>query len=254
MKKISILISLLIALVSTACQSKALAENTSRVSQKTDPDLIKNATLLIVVENIQKKGVTLGYDIATLVQYQGETYLVTHNHWEEMLQGMNIVELRDAQKKMLCPIYASEFKSLIVYQDAGTMVLRLPDGLPDSLTPADLDPAPQVKPGETVQVAHWSYPNRDQVEITDAIVVEVSTLRDVPVYTLRNLNGQPLHPGDSGGGVWYKGKLVANTWTVLTNVSTTVSVTDTVISTSETLTDLSHAAIFPEGFTDELAH
>ena len=143
MKKIALLLPLLFALVSLACQSAtvmdnvkvmdqkveptkiqnsdvsvqktdiAKIQNSSVAEQKTDLPQIQNTTLLIVVEDIQKSGVTLAYDLATVVQYQGEKYLVTHNHWGEMLRDMNILEIRDAQFKMLRTMYASEFKNLM---------------------------------------------------------------------------------------------------------------------------------------------
>jgi len=277
MKKIALLLPLMIALVSIACQSATVIKKTpvvepktdlaqrqnssvvelkadptqiqksSVVEQKTDLTQIQNSTLLIVVEDIQKSGVTLAYDLATVVQYQGEKYLVTHNHWGEMLRDMNILEIRDAQYKMLRTMYASEFKSLVEYQDPGTMVLHLPKGLPDSITPVDLVDAPRLSPGDTVQVAHWSYPNRDQLVVSDAVIEEISTFKEEPVYSLRSLDGQPLHPGDSGGGVWHNGTLVANTWTVLTTYET-VDTAGTVDPASETLTNLSKAAIFPDVF------
>jgi hypothetical protein len=277
MKKIFLLLPLIFALISIACQSATMIEkakveepkidpipihistvveqktnpaqiqNYNVVEQKTDLTQIQNSTLLIVVEDIQKSGVTLAYDLGTVVQYQGEKYLVTHNHWGDMLRDMNILEIRDAQFKMLRTMYASAFKKLVVYQDAGTMVLHLPDGLPDNIIPVDLVDTPQLNPGDTVQVAHWSYPNRDQLVVSDAIVEEISTFKEEPVYSLRSLDGQPLHPGDSGGGVWHNGKLVANTWTVLTTYET-IDTAGTVAPDSETLTDLSKAAIFPEEF------
>ena len=80
---------------------------------------------------------------------------------------------------------------------------------------------------------------------------EISVFKDTPVYTLRNLNGQSLQPGDSGGGVWHNGTLVANIWTVTTKYSV-VDAAGTVDPASETLTDRSNAAIFPEGFAAPL--
>lgn len=47
------------------------------------------------------------------------------------------------------------------------------------------------------------------------------------------------------GEVWHNGKFVAHTWTVLTTYKT-VDTAGTLDPTSETLTDLSKAAIFPE--------
>lgn len=263
MKKISLLIPLIVALISIACQSATVIEKAkpveektdstqiqypSVVEQKTDLTLIQNSTLLIVVENIETKGVTLAYDLASLVQYQGQTYLVTHNHWENILKDKNVLELRDAEYHMIRTMYASDFKSLVVYQDAGTMVLRVPDGISEALTAGSLDTAPQLKPGDTVQVAHWSCPNRDHLEVSDAAVVDTHLMKEVPVVSLHSLDGQSLHPGDSGGGVWYNGKLIANTWTVVTNVSTTLDSSGTVTAGDETLTNFSHAAIIPDGF------
>jgi hypothetical protein len=257
MKKILLAIALIIALISIACQSTTYMEKTKVkeaqvdaeviIEAQADPEVIRASTLLIVVEDIQKTGVTLAYDMATLVKIQNENFLVTHNHWGDMLKDMNIIELRDANNKMLRPMYASEFKSLIVYQDAGTMVLRLPDRLPDSIIPVNLVDTPLLSPGDTVQVAHWSYPNRDQLVVSDAVVEEISTFKEEPVYSLRSLDGLPLHPGDSGGGVWHNGKLVANTWTVTTKYSV-VDAAGTVDPASETLTDRCRAAIFPEEF------
>ncbi len=247
MKKILITVTLIIALVSIACQSTHIAANINPQRGKSNLDQIKSSTLLFVVESIQSTGVALGYGMGTLVQYQGELFVVTHNHWGDMLQDTNVVEIRNAQGKMIRPMFASEFKSLIFYQDAGTMVLRAPDGLADNLTPARLDGATHLKKGDIVQVAHRNYPNRDKVEILDAVIEEINVFMGEPVYTLRTPDGQTFHPGDSGGGVWHNGKLIANTWTVLATYSE-IDAAGNLDPTSETLTNLSHAAIIPDGF------
>jgi hypothetical protein len=214
---------------------------------KTDQVQINNASLLIVVEDIRKSGASLAYDLGSVVKYQDELYLVTHNHWGDTLRDMNIIEFRDAQYTMLYTMYASEFKSLVVYQDAGTRVLHLPDGLSDQVAPVGLTDANRLNPGEVVQVAHWNFPDRNRLSISTAVVVEITTFYDEPVYSLRSLDGQPLHPGDSGGGVWHNGQFIANTWAVLTTYETDVA-TGTADLDSEILTDLSKAAIFPTAF------
>jgi hypothetical protein len=276
MKKISLAIALIITLTSIACQPTGMEktkvidqkvepiqiqnsdvsvqkinrleiQNSNVVEPKTDLAQIRNSTLLIVVEDIEKSGVTLAYDLGTAVQYQGAKYLVTHNHWGDMLRDMNILEIRDAQFKMLRAMYASEFTNLVVYQDADTMVLRLPDGLPDSILPVELVETTRLRPGDTVQVAHWKYPERNELVVSDAVIVEITTYKEEPVYSLRILGSQLLHPGDSGGGVWHNGQLVANTWTVLTTYET-VDIAGTVDPASETLTDLNKASVFPEEF------
>jgi hypothetical protein len=138
MKKILIAVTLMMALISTACQLNSLVQNVKPEDSRVNPEIIKASTMLIVVENIQKTGVILSYEMATLIKVQDETFLVTHNHWGEMLNDKNILELRDTENKMIRPMFASEFKDLVVYQDAGTMVLRAPDGVPEALIPASL--------------------------------------------------------------------------------------------------------------------
>jgi hypothetical protein len=258
MKETIYLITLIVIVFTSACHPEAGVGESLKVEiQESKPinpsmhsDRIRNATLLIRIESIQPDGVFLGYEMATLVQYQGATYLVTHNHYGEMLQDTNIVQFRDAQNHKIQSMYGSEFKSLIVYQDPGTLVLRAPDGLTDALTPVSLDYQPQLQPGDIVQVAYRGGSKRQQVNIVDAVVEEITVSGVTPVYRLRSLDGQLLSAGDSGGGVWYEGSLVGNTWSIVLTyaVEATSATTDTIEPASMTQTNLSNAAIFPEIF------
>jgi len=68
----------------------------------------------------------------------------------------------------------------------------------------------------------------------------------LPAYRLRSLDGQPVIPGDSGGGIWYKGTLIGNNWVTL--METSGSGVETSGNSGEeniNYTDLSYAAIFP---------
>jgi len=259
MQKTFYLITLIILMLGViGCQPETgTSENTNLEIQETeliDPPIyanrIKNATLLIRVESIQPEGVFVGYDMGTLIQHQGETYLVTHNHYGDMLQDMNIVQFRDAQNRPLQSMYAATFKSLIIYEDPGTLVLRAPDGLTDTLTPVSVDHLPQLQPGDIVQVAYRGGANRDQAEILNAVIENVTVRGGAPVYGLRCLDGQLLSPGDSGGGIWYGESFVGNNWSiVLTDViEATSAATDSMDPTTMTQTDLSYAAIFPQIF------
>jgi hypothetical protein len=249
MKKFLILVILVFAIIPTSCQSAPPAEKARPINPGPNLNRIKDSTLLIVVEAIQPEEVILEYGMGTLVQHQGEILLVTHNHYGDLLQDMNILELRDAQNRLIRRIYGYEFKSLIIYQDAGTLVLRAPDGLTDALTPGDLDNTPELKPGDMVQVAHRAGPDRDQVEVIDSVVNEISVYEAAPAYLLRSLNGPVIHPGDSGGGVWYNGRLVSNTWSVITTKQE-VDTSGKIDLAGVTLTDLSYTAIFPEVFRE----
>jgi hypothetical protein len=164
-----------------------------------------------------------------------------------MLQDMNIVQLRDAENHKIRSLYASEFKSLIVYQDPGTLVLRAPAGLTEALTLVNIDHQPQLQPGDMVQVAYRGGAQRESVEILNAVIEEITFSGITPVYRLRSLDGQLLSPGDSGGGVWYGNTFVGNTWSILVAQITHVS-SGTSEPASETQTDLSNAAIFSEKF------
>ena len=255
MKQTVYLITLIVIVFSSACQPEAGVGESLKVEiQESKPinppmhsDRIRNATLLIRIESIQPDGVSLGYEMATLVQHQGATYLVTHNHYGEMLQDTNIVQLRDAENRKIRSIYGSEFKSLIVYQDPGTLVLRAPDGLTDALTPVNLDHQPQLRPGDIVQVAYRGGAKREQVEIVDAVIEEITVSEVTPVYRLRFPDGQLLSPGDSGGGVWYGESFVGNTWSIVLTY-TVAGTSGTSDPASETQTNLSYAAILPEVF------
>jgi hypothetical protein len=159
-----------------------------------------------------------------------------------MLQDMNILELRDAENHLIQSIYGYEFKSLIVHQDPGTLILRAPEGLTDALTPVSLDHQPQLKPGDIVQVAYRGGAKREQVEIVDAVIEEITVSGVTPVYKLRFPAGQLLSPGDSGGGVWHGGTFVGNTWSIL--LIYTIQETSGASAPADIPeTDLSHAAI-----------
>jgi len=247
MKKILLLAFLVTTLLILSFQWILPSQPSVAASPSIYQDRIKGATLIIVVESIQHNRVTLGYGMGTLVQYQGESYLVTHNHYGDLLQDMNLLELRDAGHRLIRTIYGYEFKSLTIYHDAGTLVLRVPDRVEAALTPVDLEDALQLRKGDIVQVARLVQPERKHVKILEAVIEQVGVSEQEPVYLLRSLNGELLSPGDSGGGVWHAGKLVANTWAVLYGYSALDS-SGNADPDSKMLTDMSYAAIFPEIF------
>lgn len=251
MKKTLIFITLMITLISVSYKSISWVVQSRPDQLKSNPDQIKNSTLLMVVESIQPTGIKLGCGMGTLVNYQGESFLVTHNHWGDMLQDTNIIELRDAENRLIRTIYGYEFKSLIIYKDPGTLVLHAPDGLADAVVPGSLDISLTLKPGDTVQVAYRGQTNLDRLEVLDAVVTETGLTGVVPVLTIRSLDGQLIRPGDSGGGVWHNGKLAANTWAVLAT-SLVVGTSGQIDQTSQTFTDLSYAAILPDVFNSGL--
>ena len=243
MKKILFLMTLLIPLVS--CQFIPSDRKVNPASEEYFTEKIRQATLLIKIASIKPENMSVGYSIGTVVQYREEIYLVTHNHYDDLLDDMNIIEFRDSENHKIKQIYAFDFKKWIVYQDPGTLVLCVPDFLADALTPVKFEPQPQWKPGDTVQVAHRGGPDRDKVEILEAVIEEIGTSKSTPVYRFRSLDGQEIAQGDSGGGVWLNGTLIANNWAVITKSSITTT-SGNPSSASEIQTDLSIAAVLPE--------
>jgi len=183
--------------------------------------------------------------MATLVQSKGEVYLVTHNHWGDVLQDLTTVEFRTADNKLILPIFGKEFKRLTVYQDTGTLVLHLPEGWPVEIKPANLGLGLRLKVGDTVLVAYREKPNRTTAALLEASVQAVSEFEELPIYELRTRDGQALQPGDSGGGVWFRGVLVANNWAVVTT-SAPQAVAGQNGASLKTFTDVNYAAILPE--------
>ncbi len=94
---------------------------------------IRSATLLIRMQapkeqNIIGADLIIGLGMGSIIRLNNEILLVTHNHWGELLQDVSLVEFRNADNQIILPILGYEFKSWIVYQDAGTLALRTPTG------------------------------------------------------------------------------------------------------------------------------
>ncbi len=246
-KKLYVVAFLSFLLIATSLKPVPQPEKASLTGLETDLSRIEASTLLIEVDSSQSGEDVQRYSMGTLVQYQGENLVVTHDHFGDLLQSFTSMKFSDAQNRLIVTLDRNEFNSLIVYQDAGTLVLRAPEGLADALAPGRLYGSSPLQKGDIVQIAYRQQPDDQKVEVIDAVVVDTSSTRNTPIYNLRRLDGKSFLPGDSGGGVWYNGMLVANTWSILT--------TRSVIDTSgnpdlknATLTDLSYAAIIPVVF------
>jgi hypothetical protein len=205
------------------------------------PGDIRNATVLIEMQlpNIEQPlddNLFLGYGIGTLIQFNGQTLLVTHNHWK-ILEDITIVRFFDADHNLLKAIIGKQYRELVLHGDPGTQILQPPQELVDNLVPVNLDILGQIKVGESVEVVCWDKPSQNKAGILPAVIEEISTYQGIPVYKLRNLEGEPIQPGDSGGGVWHEGMLVGNNWMVeaISNGNS--------VETTRVYTDVSYAAV-----------
>jgi hypothetical protein len=157
--------------------------------------------------------------LGTLAINPGGALLITHDHWGELLDTAPMVQVRDTGDALLLQLSGLEFRNAILYRDGGTMVLRAPASLlpSDQLTAraASLGDGKEVQPGDTVHLVHQLAGREHQIGVMDAVIDSVSGKDQRPVYTLRSLDGTPIVPGDSGGGIWVEGELLGNMWTTI---------------------------------------
>ena len=184
------------------------------------------------------------------LEWDGEkTLLITNNHWGEILQEKSVVVFYDAQGRMVKTMTGSEFISRICYQDAGSLILRSPlEGVEQAQPVIAGDPL-QVQAGDVVLVAQREGPERKEATLVEAEVESVTTFQGVPVFRLKGLEGRPVQGGDSGGGVWYEGRLVGNLWNTIMAESTRFTLFSLVKLDEAKYepTDGSTAAIVPAG-------
>ena len=159
----------------------------------------------------------LRHGLGTLVHHEGEILVITHDHWGEMLNTMAFGRLWSTDGELLLELDGAAYREMIIYRDGGTMVLRVPDGVindshPSTKNPIALDDRAAVQVGDKVLVVVRRPDTSHQVEIQEAVVESVEDQYGLPSLTMRRLNGKPIEPGDSGGGVWMDGQLVGNLW------------------------------------------
>lgn len=198
-----------------------------------------------------------GRGLGSLIRIGKKILLVTHNHWGELLQDLTEIEVTNASGQPVKYMFGSEFKSLVVYEDGGTLVLKAPEEL-HSLVSASSGKGTGAEPtlgdrshlaaGETVLVVYHTGKNRKDIGNLEASVAEITQYEGLSALKLRSLNGQPILPGDSGGGIWYKGKLIGNMWATVQIESTSQQKVAGTSSTTTVLmpTDTSYAALFPQ--------
>lgn len=219
-------------------------------NSETRPERLLGATVQISMQAQVDGQPQIGNGLGSLVHVQGEIVIVTHNHWGAVLQNTSLIELRDARSNLLMRTMGLEFSALIRYQDKGTLVLAAPPALLEKMDPAaalPAGPAAQVPQGAIVQIVYRQPGQRDRVALQQAVVEEICNCSGLPGLQLRSLDGQPLQKGDSGGGVYLQGRLVANNWiSVTADTAEEIAQAGALLQVGEyTYTDISYAASLP---------
>jgi hypothetical protein len=139
--------------------------------------------------------------------------IVTHNHWPGLDSPQLEVQLSDAAGTPIVILSGDAFRSLIRYRDERVIILAAPAGLAAGAVAGDGD---SVGPGSLVHVVDHD-PATGRLSVIPATVEKNGDYQGVPSLLLRNLNGELIEPGNSGGGVWFGGNLVgAISHTILT--------------------------------------
>ena len=156
----------------------------------------------------------LAQGLGTLANWQGEPVIVTHNHWGALLAEAEFVHILDAQGEIVLELGGEDFRALIRYQDAGTLILTDPQCLRGacSTTLAEIGDSQSIPPGETILIVHQALDGSVRVELMSAQVIALAQYKGLTVFKVRSLDGQAIQSGDSGGGMWHNGQLIGNLW------------------------------------------
>jgi hypothetical protein len=169
--------------------------------------------------------------IGTLLAYQGETLLISHDHWSYFTSTVDpwthaistvvpdLVQFHDADGRFLLEMTGYAFSQLMLFHDGGTLIMFAPQSLTLQLSStATLGHIASLQTGDIVYVAHRQANHNDTVVLMAAEVLAIEFRNNIPLLSLRSLNGQTIEPGDSGGGVWLDGRFVGNLWTTVIKV------------------------------------
>jgi hypothetical protein len=233
----SILIALVVAALSIFPFQTIRATATQPTSvQGQEAQKILEASLR--VEIFSADGSYYDQGLGTLVNLNGETLIITHNHWtfHNFLEKFQKVRILNANNELLVELSRTAFMNSIRFSDPGTLILKAPDALRSNK--GSLVDFQEAKTGELVTIVHWKNSVPGHLELTQAKINEIETFHGCNVYYLVTLDGEKLSPGDSGGGIWLNGRLVANSWGIF----------DQKGSLFNGATQITIAAQFPESY------
>jgi hypothetical protein len=125
------------------------------------------------------------------------------------------VELANAQGAVLATMSGPEFGTLIRYRDGGTTIVNMPEGLAGYFIPATSNAVASVERSNVLTIAYRN--QDDSVSVAATVVSDLSRVEGLDMVEMTSANGEIIYTGNSGGGVFAQGQLVANMWaTILT--------------------------------------
>jgi len=181
---------------------------------------------------------TGGTGLGTVVDRNGENIIVTHDHWTRIDNPQAIVELATAQGELLLTLTGPEFSALISHRDGGTTIVNMPASIANHFQVANSNAATPVEQNDVLTIAYRN--SDDSISVAAMVVTKVDEFIGLDRVEMTSVNGEIIHTGNSGGGVYANGQLVANMWATL------LVQTDGSDDLQET--EKSRAALLPVGF------
>ena len=213
----------------TQSSSSSLPEQLTSDSSNSNAVLAATIQIIVFPVNQPDENLQTVYErgLASFIQLESETILVTHDHWN-FLAETNRVQFLDVENNLLAEITGQEFRRLIRYHDQGSLLLSTPVEIDPAYlsllaSRSSQNPAHIIRPGklaepqalqvgQIVTIAYRVGENRSQVGTKQAAVIELFEVQGLPAVRLQSQDGSVILPGDSGGGIWLDGQLAANMW------------------------------------------
>lgn len=181
------------------------------------------ATVHIQISALVGENFIASSGLATAIIQGQQISLVTHNHWKNADQAVGHVTMRNAGGEVLTRIRLPEFQQNIRYQDESVMILGIDDHFKqEMIAPIQIKAPVLPRVGAVVQLVR-QHPDANaglsgsvHLLLNSAQVTSYSEREGLPVIELTiEENDEQFHLGDSGGGVWFDGQLIAQTWLIL---------------------------------------
>jgi hypothetical protein len=197
-----------------AHRNDADASGMAAVNSEVEWSRIRASTFQMTVIISRGNGVQGICGLASLVNEGPKQFILTHNHWGFSAQDLVGVELRNEANGSRLLLDGATFRSLICYRDKGTMILEAPEPLL-SIVPAALGDTARATVGDMVWLAANNPGSAGATRLVAARIEAIDREKAPGRVLLRVPEQAGVTLGDSGGGVWFNGKLIGNLWSIV---------------------------------------
>jgi hypothetical protein len=143
--------------------------------------------------------------LGTIVNNGHHQYIITHDHYAQLDAPVATVTITESSGTQII-LGIKEFHERIRYRNNGVVIFDAP---PQISGGAAFVNAETIQTASLVQIVYRPKQTDDAV-IIPAIVESRVDFQGIPCFRIRNLNGEVFRKGNSGGGVWYEGRLVGS--------------------------------------------